>query len=107
MSNSKIKHTPGPWRVKQATGFDNQGKLFAYHWVGVGPIGDETPVLSRSLEENYKNAALISAAPEMLEALEAITLKLEGGGRDTWTIQDLLVEFNQARAAIAKAKGVV
>jgi len=51
-------------------------------------------------EETMENAALIAAAPELLESLEEI-LKRVSGTRGYFSEEII----NKARAAIAKAKG--
>ena len=67
----RTKHTPGPWRLKRSTKFYGTD-LKEYHWVGFGPIGDETPVTAPLIPENEANARLIAAAPDLLEALKYI-----------------------------------
>jgi hypothetical protein len=73
------KHTPGPWQI-----------------VGVNVYGNNLRAL---LPMNAADAHLISAAPDMLEALETIvsTERDRHGYHPAWT--------DQARAAIAKARG--
>lgn len=114
-------HTPGPWRVVlydcgDISHRDHNGPcpgVFAapehdcaiVHWDGFkqefwsSANGDQ-----RQIEAN---AALISAAPDMLEALEAAVADLEQTLRwrgEGWECsEDKLL--GKARAAIAKARG--
>lgn len=90
---SESKHTAGPWisegnLVGPAIQEDSQafGMLFP---IVASVERDDCP---RSYEANK---ALIKAAPELLAALEAVVSVAD---RAT-------VEFDMARAAIAKAKG--
>jgi hypothetical protein len=95
--------------VKRSTAFRNPDEatyggtqeLFEYRWVGVGSIGEETPVLSKIIKENEANATLIAAAPDLLEALQLIL-------NDNRLMNALSKQ--QARAvldAVAKATGGV
>lgn len=99
------KHTPGPWKVKRSTHFID-GKLTEYFWVGFGIIGDETPVITKTLKENEANARLIAAAPDMLQALQTLLIlskKIDTHEPDTIgalaQIEELL------KFMIAKAEG--
>lgn len=92
------KHTPGPWRVNTCRMGD---KLMGWH-IAADEHGSSLPVcLSdkyseyRDQDEEIRNAFLISAAPDMLEALKGVLLVAD---RQT-------DEFDAARAAIAKAEG--
>jgi hypothetical protein len=90
-------HTPGPWHVH--TNIGRKGET--------GVIADGAPciiaIMGNQKEwpaETANNAQLIAAAPELLEALEeALSVMGEWGedGDPEWA--------EQARAAIAKAKG--
>ena len=106
-------YTPGPWRVKQ-TGFTYFRDLTI---LGEDWQGEETPIAAalvrnalhpygradKARAEIEANARLIAAAPELLEALEAVLPDLEhyvathGPGPDK--------RLAIARAAIAKARG--
>jgi hypothetical protein len=89
-----MSHTKGPWTL----GNENNAHAEV-------EVGESTVSLSRyprhgdgfcmERDEMLANAHLISAAPELLEALEAV---VRLAGRDT----DV---FNDARDAIRKAKG--
>ena len=59
------RHTPGPWITR--------GESVVAHRPHVSGGYNEEPVqaLTRTPEERLANAALIAAAPELLEALEA------------------------------------
>lgn len=86
------QHTPGPWSVSIGDFADN---------------GDARYILEGIKTIGLKDARLIAAAPDLLEALAKIvdwnTRPLDSGldaGRGITEIQ-----LHQARAAIAKATG--
>lgn len=83
------QHTPGPWRYDYAPGYC--GELLA-------PNG--TTLAEFVTEPSEADARLIAAAPELLEALNAMLTHM-GMDEDEWN----KVTFDQARAAIAKANG--
>ena len=89
------KHTPGPWEIE---GTPRRG------W-DIFSLGEERryitsdPMRERAI--NYeRDARLMAAAPELLEALEKVVSFVDAG-EGTWTVE----EQQKARAAIAKAKG--
>ena len=87
------KHTPGPW-----TQLDGM-------WV-VGHGGRTVCTMAEAKTNNDEmepNARLIAAAPELLEALEAVTVAAKIEGLDAKPGWENLLE--STRAAIAKAKG--
>ena len=84
-------HTPGPWKHDSTWGLIKYGKteICALH------------------SGNLANAHLISAAPDLLSALERL-LKISQEELDQSATHDGLVNCEalaNARAAIAKAKG--
>jgi hypothetical protein len=83
----KLKHTPGPWRYDYAPGFC--GELLA-------PNG--TTIAEFITEPNDSDARLLAAAPDLLEALKALTA--------TTDVVAYGAALHQARAAIAKAEGL-
>lgn len=89
-------HTPGPWKITSEEFVDDAKG---------GPVARIYSRQTRPADELKANAALIAAAPEMLEALNGLLeaiLKCEapvGGKRET------LAAVDAARAAIAKAEG--
>jgi len=89
-----MSHTKGPWLISGSTVYainqDDCNRFSARVYEG---HDDFDKKISR--EEVEANALLMSAAPEMLAALEAV---LSVADRAT-------VEFDLARTAIAKAKG--
>lgn len=96
MTDSKIKHTPGPW----TRGYGN------YVYVGNrpsehGPLVATCYPLNGSLEEleqAFANAQLIAAAPALLAACEEFVRKCEAGeARSTHS-------YAQMKAAIVQAK---
>jgi hypothetical protein len=90
-----MSHTPGPWAYENYDGtvhvfIDNEGG---------------TPSICKLVgNDKDANARLIAAAPEMLEALEAIDSYWSSTGEDDW-IRFFNTGLQPARAAIAKARG--
>ena len=74
--NERMKHTPGPWLFRERR--VNAGDMTAPRW-SVLAGGDESILicsLKRYDEEDAANARLIAAAPELLEAAEALLEKI-------------------------------
>ena len=111
MKTNEAKHTPGPWHISTLettphTIHHGGGQLAS---VTLPPYPNERNKLTwhgHTLAESEANARLIAAAPELLAALEkmcdvvaAASFKgfspTEKDGND----------YNDARSAIAKAKG--
>ena len=103
----EMSHTPGPWRVFHhswcdttvcAEGFDH----------GICSL-DINHATEESQEKDgdvmAANARLISAAPDLLEALQLYSLPIHGDSREARAeFGDMAVEREmKARAAIAKA----
>lgn len=100
---SKTKHTPGPW-IGAGPSFGDPLPRYTTEIVTEWEDEDDQRPMICTLpfrhydHENEANARLIAAAPELLEALEALqpyVLHLPDGAPIKETI----------RAAIAKAKG--
>ena len=104
---NKAKHTPGPWTITE-DGRIQAPNLDAKCWeqqqhkhIASAPFAADalTPITMGS--ERAANARLIAAAPELLAALEFITSAAETEpGMEIYR-----AHLEQARAAIAKAKG--
>jgi len=88
---SAPKHTPGPWTTIR---FDDEQFMLVGSGRQLGVIID---VLA--CDEGSANARLISAAPELLEALQDLAL----AGREAWGDERPCVR--DALSAIAKATG--
>jgi hypothetical protein len=83
---SEAQHTPGPWVIKENTGWDEAW----CDWHDVGPI-------SLMGGEADANSRLIAAAPDLLEALKetlAVATRNEEGAF-----------ADRARVIIAQAEG--
>ena len=99
------KHTPGPWFI---TG---NMTLYVEARIEGGLIQEVASVGPTQADDGYgcqqrANANLIAAAPDLLEALEAICLmQARNYGDATQTHLDFPELAAKARAAIAKAKG--
>jgi len=108
---SNTKHTPGPWRtlnlvsataIHAASG-SRVCHLSYYVEFNGSPCGS-IESQDKTQEEIDANARLISAAPELLEALEMVV----GEASPVGDKEMATISFNQlteVRAAIAKAKG--
>lgn len=92
-----IKHTPGPWGLRHEYSIIYvEGKARDPRVTqGVAGIGPK----EGGAEQQLADAFLISAAPDLLEALQALMRKVECGTALHCEVCD------QARAAIAKARG--
>jgi hypothetical protein len=92
-------HTPGPWNIERPLLNDN----IAITVDGIVTAECLAVVLTgtRELPEDTANAHLIAAAPELLEALEALLADQETM-REPYRNEALC---ESARAAIAKARG--
>ncbi len=94
------KHTPGPWYYQEESD--------AYTHIVRGPGGyfiHQGPQFTSG--ESKANARLIAAAPDLLEAVEAVVENSCGRCEDgicNYT-QNPCEPIAKARAAIAKAKG--
>ena len=95
-------HTPGPW-AKQITAGD--------HGYNIYDEGDGPTIAHVYGGENEANARLIAAAPQLLEALEALagrtqsaTSMLNSLGYPSY-YADAEPYIRSARAAIAAARG--
>lgn len=89
-----MKHTKGPWQVTKR----HSTTMIADHY---GIVATIEPQLESSCLENA-NASLISAAPEMLEALQAcfeLITSPETEDHDAYQIEALI------KNVIKKAKG--
>jgi hypothetical protein len=103
------KHTLGPWHVvidDDGNPLSGRPGVFAsdeldcgiVHWDGfIQPYWRS----ARGDKEIHANARLIAAAPELLEALEAIVATWDGPKYNHF----MRGNIDRARAAIAKAKG--
>lgn len=90
-------HTPGPWRQVGAYIASANERVVAR----IAPPADAVVMWADTPAglETAANAALIAAAPELLEALNLINVDSDGDGFICREAMD------QVRAAIAKATG--
>ena len=117
------KHTPGPWRIVDAT-VEEDGSIFPRHIVGGSRelvvmyanesrnedgtlVSDEMAEAVGDVRSKTANLHLIAAAPELLAALRDLTPILEAAesnasGNPEWLW--VSKRINAARAAIAKAE---
>lgn len=93
---SETKHTPGPWTKGP------YGDLYGSNGIPVQVYGTGMGSTTLPDETSKANAALVIAAPDLLEALKNLVEVLDG------LFDDGPVRgIEEARAAIAKAEGGV
>lgn len=100
--SDKMTHTPGPWRVLEpVNGFN--ARIFAAGDIYIGSIGHSDNIGGC----NAPNARLIAAAPDLLEALEALLAASHPivGSKKACDCEGRVKAKRLARAAIDKAKG--
>lgn len=101
-----MSHTPGPWDFDFVSGMkDGYATLL---WYFVKRDGDNVSIAADIVDPitckpSEANARLIAAAPELLEALQAIVKSL--ADQDDEGIIEHAQQMIDARAAIAKARG--
>lgn len=95
----KTEHTPGPWGYQLGAVVDSEGYL-------VADIRSRWDDGMEGEDYHFANAALIAAAPELMEALE-LCLKNSEFRRASGVESGPMIEreIEEARAAIAKARG--
>jgi hypothetical protein len=89
----KTKHTPGPWRMVECPEIHDEGNAYEIE------VDGQTIAHIYASEDMDANARLVSAAPDMLEALKAALLRLDH--HDAQSAPEAL----QCRDAIKKAEG--
>ena len=95
------KHTPGPWFIGKSDDLDQIHCIDAKTKSGLLEVCKVWGVKrdTREDDQSKANAHLISAAPDLLEALENLLAVREGKGGTRYDCDEI------ARSAIAKAKG--
>jgi len=103
-------HTPGPWRVHQMNhadgalwltiGFKDYEGTSDPDGRWIGPVADLRFLNARE-EEQWANARLIAAAPDLLAACEAMSAHLRNGWPQGVAFETIV---DAMRAAIAKAR---
>ena len=107
MKTENGKHTPGPWRVSR-----HDALRYTWH-VNAGPAGYSQKRVAivpgdSSADCAEANAALIAAAPDMLEALRSAAAFAEqwvGANEGSMLADAREAMLAKARAAIRKATG--
>jgi hypothetical protein len=98
------KHTPGPWKFSHRKGNDGMYRTEVFSDVhgGIAVCGWTLKHCGNGVTATYRedNARLIAAAPDLLEALNAL-VAAHGSILDLRESDELKL----ARAAIAKATG--
>lgn len=95
-----MKHTPGPWSVGWpfAAGEGDELDIVAVNKGGIAFLKVIPTGHANNMEVLRANADLIAAAPDLLEALQAVV--------DAWNHEGTMLEAERLTlAAIAKAEG--
>lgn len=97
------KHTPGPWKVEAHKHIEYGDTKYCSHAIKTDDsAGFQIATVMEDFEcDAEANARLIAAAPELLEACEALSSIEHIEQTSTGPLRDALLK---ARAAIAKAK---
>jgi hypothetical protein len=111
-TQTSATHTPGPWHmIPDASDFTRAvSRSPAYDPFPIARVNmGKTHATDEDFAELKANARLIAAAPDLLAALESacddITL-LTIGRCPRSLVDEIMQRYTQARAAIARAKGV-
>lgn len=103
MSSERIeKFTPGPWKVEfeDIECCEDDPHVYVVHCKTVSP---DTALLEFNItEENVANAHLISAAPEMYEALKLAYGIIYQAAKNSFEAEDILNRFD---SVLKKARG--
>ena len=107
---TNTKHTPGPWKYNHGLTYFRKAHRLIKTELVVGAKGEWVAAVINDYEDGtpvkvqQANARLMAAAPELLEALEAVEAWWFNGETDANVHMPHHVE-SMIRAAIAKAKG--
>jgi len=102
------QHTPGPWSVHERPNYQGQphlvGATIETDAVMIAEVRGATVIDGKRYEEHTANARLISASPELLEALSAMVAVYAMNNAEPVELRDALRhQVAGASAAIAKA----
>jgi hypothetical protein len=108
---TKTTHTPGPWTIDSKDSYPGQPSIIGGDGTRVAlcPQRSNHPMEPHPLTED--NARLISSAPSLLAALEKTEATLRWAAQEAKgkvkaeIVGGWIHHADQARAAIAKAKG--
>jgi hypothetical protein len=99
-------HTPAPWYIAHHSDINGDQSIDIRHCCDIPPSTPEIHQIARLPKNALANASLISAAPDLLSALEsaynAIAWDIPGGNLSDEEEETLL---DVIREALRKAKG--
>ena len=103
-----MKHTPGPWRAKKHTegepGYEVIIPYVEKEWIE-GKVGKIVCEMGGNNDEDYANARLIAAAPEMFEAIKFAFDELEDMTTDEFSRGADKAVRDKLLKALAKVRG--
>jgi len=98
MKNEKAKHTPGPWETRHTPACAKEGYYKIIARLNTQDVIGRWPAHTNPDDSDKANAALIAAAPELMNACQMAVNEMPGNEQGQ-KIASML------RAAIAKAEG--
>jgi hypothetical protein len=101
-STTSVKHTPGPWEIKEMSLRDGLGIFASDNMCALAIV---YPEIGQRFDEGKANARLIAAAPELLEALQTFVQYATNGNHPRWKAYLTTVAGARMLDAIAKAEG--
>ena len=99
------KSTPGPWRARSCQTAVLVDAVCNGDAVLIALVADNDSQGDTDTERKMNNARLIAAAPQMLEALEAMVKRFQPESHDSAGCMFKNCELCKAIAAIKAAKG--
>jgi hypothetical protein len=97
-------HTPGHWYIAHHSDINGDQSIDIRHCCDIPPSTPEIHQIARLPENALADAHLISAAPDLLSALDSLLNKINAHGLEN---KHMIATIEKAELAIAKAKGVI
>jgi hypothetical protein len=97
-------HTPAPWYIAHHSDINGDQSIDIRHCCDIPPSTPQIHQIARLPKNALADAHLISAAPDLLSALDSLLNKINAHGLEN---KHMIATIEKAELAIAKAKGVI